>query len=224
MILRPSFCIALRIALCAVPVATSALVIMHDAGTTVDGSKFGEHSATEWLQQTYLLLACLVSILIGIRSKNHRAISYLLGGGAMVALIRELDVYFDKIYHGAWLLPVLLVLALTATAIFKRRNQICDNLGELCSSPALGTFVSGFVGVVIFSRLFGTKSLWKALFEADKLDSMQRLVKTVVQEGTELFGYTLLFIASVEFLIYITQGKPRPCLTCGEEHDSIQQQ
>ena len=45
---------------------------------------------------------------------------------------------------------------------------------------------------IVFSRLFGTGSLWKDIATVDS-----RIVKTVVQEGLELFGYALILIGSI---------------------------
>eukprot|EP01029_Cantina_marsupialis_P015316 TRINITY_DN3356_c0_g1_i1.p1 TRINITY_DN3356_c0_g1~~TRINITY_DN3356_c0_g1_i1.p1 ORF type:complete len:210 (-),score=15.37 TRINITY_DN3356_c0_g1_i1:640-1269(-) len=203
--LKPIFFAALRVVLYAIPVAASAMIIKSDAGTLIDGIKFGESSGTEWMQQVYLLLTSLFFILAGIRSKNHKAISYLMGGGALVALIREFDVYLDQIYHGAWFPVAMFVLLLSIFLVYKKKTQIWENLEEFFTTPAFGTFIAGFLSVFVFSRLFGTKKVWRALFEVDKLEPVQRWVKNAVEEGSELFGYTLLFIAAVEFFVFISK-------------------
>jgi len=203
--LKPIIFAALRVILYAIPVAASALIIKSDAGILIDGGKFGEGSQTEWMQQMYLLLTSIVFILAGIRSRGHQAISYLFGGGALVALIREFDVYFDKIYHGAWFPFALFVLLLSILLVYRKRQQIWENLEEFFTTPAFGTFIAGFLGVFVFSRLFGTKKVWRALFDVEKLEPVQRWVKNAVEEGSELFGYTLLFIAAIEFFVYVSK-------------------
>jgi len=202
--LKPIIFAAVRVLLYAIPVVASAMIIKNDAGFAINGIKFGEGSATEWTQEVYLLLTSLIFIFAGIKSKNHQAISYLMGGGAMVAFIREFDVYFDQIYHGAWFPFAMLVLAISVFLVYRKKNQIWENLEEFFTTPAFGTFIAGFLGVFVFSRLFGTKNVWRALFEVDQLEPMQRWVKNAVEEGTELFGYTLLFIAAVEFFVYVS--------------------
>jgi hypothetical protein len=89
--------------------------------------------------------------------------------------------------------------------VFKKKKQIWENLEEFFTTPAFGTFIAGFLSVFVFSRLFGTKKVWQALFEVDQLEGMQRWVKNAVEEGTELFGYTLLFIAAIEFFVYVSR-------------------
>lgn len=203
--LKPIIFAAVRVVLYAIPVVASALIIKSDAGILIDGGKFGEGSQTEWMQQLYLLLTSLTFILVGVRSSKYKAISYLFGGGALVALIRELDVYFDQIYHGAWFPVAMLILLVSVFLVFKKKKQIWDNLEEFFSTPAFGTFIAGFLSVFVFSRLFGTKKVWRALFDVEKLEPVQRWVKNAVEEGSELFGYTLLFIAAVEFFVYVNR-------------------
>jgi hypothetical protein len=204
--LKPIIFAAFRVVLYAIPVVVSALLIKGDAGAVpIDGLKFGEGSFTEYMQEVYLFLTSLIFLLVGFRSKSHKAISYLMGGGAMVALIRELDAYFDQIYHGAWFPFALVILVVTLFLVFKKKKQIWENLEEFFSTPAFGTFIAGFLSVFVFSRLFGTKKVWQALFEVDQLEGMQRWVKNAVEEGTELFGYTLLFIAAIEFFVYVSR-------------------
>lgn len=203
--IKPVVFAAVRVVLYAIPVVASALIIKSDAGIVIDGGKFGEASRTEWMQQIYLLLTSLIFILAGVRSNSHKAISYLFGGGAFVALIREFDFYFDKIYHGAWFPFAMFVLLLSIYMVYRKRQQIWENLNEFFSTPAFGTFIAGFLGVFVFSRLFGTKKVWRALFDVEKLEPVQRWVKNAVEEGSELFGYTLLFIAAVEFYVYVNK-------------------
>jgi hypothetical protein len=48
--------------------------------------------------------------------------------------------------------------------------------------------------VLVFSRVFGTGSLWRAIM----LDEYQNLYKSVIQEGLELFGYLLIAYGTVQ--------------------------
>ena len=202
--LKPIAYASVRAVLYPLPVVASALVIKMDAGIVCE-EKFAEGSATEWMQQLFLLLTSLTFILLGVRSKSHKAIAFLFGGGALVALIRELDIYFDHIYHGAWFPFAIVVLASAVFLAYRQQGQIWENLEEFFSTPAFGTFLSGFVSVLVFSRLFGTKNVWIALFDVQELDSTQNWVKNAVQEGVELFGYSLIFIAAVEFFVCVSR-------------------
>ena len=195
----------LRVVLYAIPVVAAALVIERDAGTPVDGLKFGESSNTELMQQFFLLFTCIAFLTTGLFSKSHKAITHLLGGCVLVALIRELDTYFDQIYHGAWFPVASLIGAITIFSVWRRRKKIWGNLEEFFSTPAFGIILSGFLSVFIFSRIFGSKNVWRALFDVEQLGATQRWVKNAAEEGSELFGYTLLLIAAVEFFVHVVQ-------------------
>lgn len=45
---------------------------------------------------------------------------------------------------------------------------------------------------MIFSRIFGSGTLWKDVMN----DDYHHIYKTIIQEGLELFGYVFLFIGS----------------------------
>ncbi len=205
--LHPAYAMFFKVIVYAIFVTISAFIIKKDAGLIIDGSKFGETSMTELLQELYLFLTALIFFISGYRNQNYRSIAYLMCGGAMLALIREFDFYFDKIYHGVWFPFAIIFLLLTLFIVYRYRHQLSDNFKEFCSTPACGIFISGLLSVLIFSRLFGTKKVWRALFNVDSLDVMQRWVKNAVEEGSELFGYTLLFISAIEFFIYLSQKK-----------------
>ena len=198
-----------RVVVYVIPVVVAALIIKSDAGSDaellVDGLKFGEGSKTEMLQQLFLLLTSLTFFAAGLFSKSHKAIAYMFGGGVLMALIRELDTYFDRIYHGAWFPFAMVVAGLTIVLVWRQKRQIWKNLEEFYSTPAFGILLSGFLSVFIFSRIFGAKKVWTALFEVERLAASHRWVKNAVEEGSELFGYTLLLIAAVELFIHVYQ-------------------
>ena len=205
MISKPTIYATVRVFLYAIPVIVAALIIKSDAGLSVDGFKFGETSKTELTQQLLLLLTSIAFISIGLISKSHKAIAFLFGGGVLVALTREVDAFFDLIYHGAWLPVAILIAGITIFLTVRQRKQLKQNLEEFVCTPAFGILLSGFLSVFIFSRIFGAQKVWKAIFEVENLNAIQRWVKNAAEEGSELFGYTLLFIAAVELFIHIAQ-------------------
>lgn len=200
---KPVLFAVLRVVLYAIPVFFAAQIVLWDASVAEGAVKFGENSMTEWSQELFLLLTSIAFLIGGFVDKSKRGISYLMSGGAMMAFIREFDWLFDKIYHGAWLPFAMVVLLLTLWGVFKNRTQIWNNLEEFFNKPAFGTLIAGFLTVFVFSRLFGRKVVWRAVFEVDKLEPAQRWVKNACEEGVELFGYALLFIAGIEFLVYV---------------------
>ena len=183
-----------------------AWAIQMDAGNlTGDGRKFVENSYTEWMQVCFILLSSAFFILSGKQFAKLRPVSYLLGGGFLVILIREMDGYLDAIYHGAWLPFALVALAITLAVVYRHRQGFGESVRLFMSLPAFGYFVSGGLGFFVFSRLFGYKGIWMALFDVDKLDPYgpMRWVKSAAEEGTELFGYCLVFCATIELYSFV---------------------
>ena len=205
MISKPIIYAIVRVTLYAIPVIAAALVIVRDAGIVADGMKFGENSGTELMQQTFLLLTSFTFFLVGLSAESHKAIGALFGAGFLVVMYRELDAYFDEIFHGAWFPFSLLIAGIMVVFVIRQKKQIWTNLEEFVSTYAFGIFLSGCLSVFVFSRIFGAKYVWRTLFDVEKLDDSQRWAKNAVEEGSELFGYSLLFIAAVEFLVHVVQ-------------------
>ncbi|MDZ8118807.1 hypothetical protein [Pontiella agarivorans] len=189
--------------LCVVCVVISALTIQYDAGAA--GSKFSENSATEKMQLVYLFSTTSAFGLTAWRKEEWRGMATLMAGGTLVMTIREMDGVFDQIRHGAWF-PVAVATGLITCGLAGRwRMQLQDHLDEFLHMPAFGAFLSACLCLFIFSRLFGMKEVWESLFEVQELEPMQRWVKNAVEEGSELFGYTLLFLSSYGFSRYTAQ-------------------
>jgi len=124
------------------------------------------------------------------------SLSVLLAGMALIALIRELDYFFDNyVFDGAWQTIVFLVALTTGFFVIKFRQGLKSSVQEFTSKASFGYMTSAFVVLFIFSRIIGKKVLWKAVMGENYL----RVVKSFVEESTELFGYTLLLIAAIEF-------------------------
>ena len=156
------------------------------------------------MQVSYILLTILMFFYVGNRYAPLRPVSYLLSGGFLVVFIREMDGYLDAIYHGAWFPVALLALAATLIITYRQRLHLLESIKKFMSTPAFGYFVAGGLGIFIFSRLFGYKGVWKDIFQVENLDPFgpQKWVKNAAEEGSELFGYCLVFCATIELLAY----------------------
>ena len=197
-----------RLVLYTALVVLSAQMLRWDASILLEGRKFVETSFTEWTQEAYVLLTALVFLFIGHRFESLRPIAYFGGGGFLVVLVREMDAYLDVIYHGAWFPLALMILAVTLYTCYRNRNKFVESLDLLMSTPAFGLLVAGGLSVFVFARLFGAKSIWIAVFAVEVLEpnSPGRWVKNAVEEGSELFGYTLILCASIELWSYANRN------------------
>ena len=186
-------------------VLASVLVLHYDAVGRAGGSKFSEGDATESAQLIYLVIATLLFLVAAVRSKERRALSSLMVGGALVLIIRELDGLLDGIFHGAWA-PLAIGVAVGTCAFAARwRERFAETVSEFIKTPAFGTLSSASLSLFVFSRLFGMKVLWKSFFEVENLSGEQRGVKVAVEEGSELFGYSLLLLGAYAFYQFATR-------------------
>jgi hypothetical protein len=111
-------------------------------------------------------------------------------------LTREFDAFFDQIVHGAW---KYFALAIIAFVFFKAWRLGKENtIASLAAFMKTRSFVFIFIGLLIvlaYSRLFGMGELWHTIMA----DHFNRTVKNVVEEGTELWGYALVFWGAVKY-------------------------
>lgn len=111
--------------------------------------------------------------------------------------IPPLDAYFDLIVHGSW---KYFALALIAFVFYQARRLGKENtIATLASFIKSRNYTFIFIGlliVLIFSLLFGMGELRETIMT----DYFNRTIKNVVEEGTELWGYTLIFWGSLNYL------------------------
>lgn len=75
------------------------------------------------------------------------------------------------------------------------RRMYLGRTGGLFKHPSDGMLSAGLLTVLLFARLMGMGTLWHTLLA----DEFIRTVKNAVEEGTELFGYTLCLLATLSY-------------------------
>ena len=153
-----------------------------------------EDSFVEFGQEWFLLGTTTLFAMRAIA--KHQGGLWLVAGFFGCMFIRELDAYFDMIVHGAW---KYFALALMVFVFFQAWRLGKENtIASLAAFMKTRAFVFIFIGlliVLIYSRLFGMGELWKAIMGVD----FNRTVKNVVEEGSELWGYALVFWGAVKY-------------------------
>ncbi len=160
---------------------------------------FGEDSVTEYLHQLFAFIAAVMFAMAARLNQQTKGISILLSGFFLVICIREYDWFLDKISHGVWVYPALLVTAIAIFLFWRSKSGFVSGLTVFTRLPCYGTFLSGFLILMVFSRLYGTGSVWKRLMA----DNYILAIKNAAQEGIELLGYSLILIAAVQFYLAI---------------------
>ncbi|MET3999941.1 hypothetical protein [Marinobacterium sp. MBR-109] len=153
----------------------------------------GENSLTEYVQALCLLLVILLFARTTWQQPNGRGFYVLVTGFFLCMLVREHDYLFDLISHGWWKYPALAVTLVALLAALGWRHTVIDPMAEFTRMKGYPQLLLGLVIVLVFSRVFGTGSLWRALMETE----YQNLYKSVIQEGLELLGYLLIAYGTV---------------------------
>ncbi|MCE5365837.1 transporter [Klebsiella oxytoca] len=154
-----------------------------------------ELSLTEIVQELVLATIVVIHFLLAKQYKSMRYCNILIGGFFLAMLIRELDALFDLISHGSWVWFALIaaLAALINPLIHYRQTMV--QLTQYTRTPGYGMLISGLLAILVFSRLFGMQGLWQAILD----DGYVRVVKNVVEEGSESFGYMLCLTASIGY-------------------------
>ena len=161
-----------------------------------------EHSFVELGQSIFLFATSVIFMYLASKKKANGL--WLVAGFFVCMLIREQDAYFDDIFHGSW---AYFALASIVFFVWKAWSQGKDNvlktLAEYMQSPPFTTMSFGVMIILFFSRAMGMGKLWKLVMG----ENFIRVVKNVVEEGTELFGYSIIFLAAVEYAHYLLNEK-----------------
>lgn len=155
-----------------------------------------ETSFTETTQEIMLAVIAALFFIAAQRRPAQRGALTLVAGFYSCMLIRELDFAFDTIQHGSWIWFALAVTAGCLAVALRTPKKTLHALARLLQHRSWPVMASGFLVVLVFSRLFGIHALWQHLMLGD----YNRVVKNMAEEGTELLGYGLCWLASVRYL------------------------
>ena len=161
-----------------------------------------EKSLVELGQSVFLFAASVIFMYLANKKKANGL--WLVAGFFVCMLIREQDAYFDDIFHGSWAYFALASIVFFVWKALKRgKEQAVKTLAEYMQSPPFTTMSFGVMIILFFSRAMGMGKLWKLVMG----ERFIRVVKNVVEEGTELFGYSIIFLAAVEYACYLLNKK-----------------
>ncbi|WP_086482155.1 hypothetical protein [Oceanospirillum sanctuarii] len=165
--------------------------------------EISETSLTEILQESFLLLSLMFYLVLYGQLKVARPFWALVAAFYGVLFIRELDMFLDVISHGFWKYPALLVAAAGIYIGLKGWQQTRRELYCFLETPG-GVFTAfGVLLVLFFSRLFGSSKIWEPIMQENYLD----IYKAAIQEGIELYGYSIIFVGSLLTLIRYLKNK-----------------
>ena len=188
----------IRIAIYSALMVLLNVLFMIDAGHETRTGKFGENSITEIMQELFLFLSGILFLFIGRTDRELKAISNLIALFFFMSFIREFNNQIDF-----WFWLVLPLFFLFGWLAIRDRNKLLPSTTMLMEIPAFAYLITGFLVTFVFSRFFGRTSFWMALLGED----YNRWAKNAAEEGIELLGYTLFFIAAIEILWFVYNRK-----------------
>ena len=161
------------------------------------GNDIGEISVTEIAQETLLLLSAIIFWYGAWKKPTSRGFLVLVAGFLTSMFIREMDGFFDEIWHGFWFWPALIMAMVSiGYARFAAKNTNLKPLIDFINTKPYFLILIGLIILLMLSRTFGSGNLlWHDLLP----EGNSSLVKTVVQEGLELLGYAFIFYGALVF-------------------------
>ena len=161
-------------------------------------AQYDEHTLTEHMQDILTLSSSLLFLYAARLDNKLKVASTLLAALLAMMFVRESDSLLDQsLYDGAW---ETLVLCIGIVLVFFLRGKfstIYSSLKAYSETACYGTFLAGLVVLLAFSRVMGRGSFWTSVMG----ENYMRVVKNIVEEGTETLGYTLIFISAVELVL-----------------------
>lgn len=129
--------------------------------------------------------------------------------------VRELDGFFDKLTgnHHFWFYIDSVVIIAAANIVFRQFSRSVHDLAQFSVGPEMPLFASGVLVCFVFAQILGYKEVWSDVFnlpiwqtavEQNLFDGkipaaldIQRHVKNIVEESTEICGYLLMLFSAV---------------------------
>lgn len=155
-----------------------------------------DSSLTEALQESLLFISiCIYAYIV----KRYHARGVILVAGFLACmLIREWDVVFDDLlFYGAWKYLAIPAAVLSCyLALRSGKDKVIADLACFMQKKAYNVLLLGMTVVLVISRILGMRILLK-LFSSI---SFNQGLKNFIEEGSELFGYLIIFYATLMFL------------------------
>jgi len=185
---------ALRLCAYALLGAVLTQTLVRGASNGWFASMGSEGGPIESVQYALCGLAVVLFAAAGQRS-GRRDVFALAAYGALLAVIREADSFFDHLaFHGAYKIPAALIGGVALRHAYRARATLLNQAGEWMTTPGFALTASGAFLVLIYAQIVGQKELWRSLMGAAYL----RPVKDVAEEMQEMAGYLLIFFGATE--------------------------
>lgn len=162
-----------------------------------------EHGFTEASQELFLFISAASFFYLARKHPLQRGFFILVAGFFLTMLIREFDHDLDKIVHGFWKYPAWLIAIVSITLARHYPGTVVAPMAAATRNTSFQSIFIGLILLLFFSRVFGTGGLWEPILYAAEYNISESLIKSVVQEGLELLGYTAILFGTIKYLLEI---------------------
>lgn len=167
------------------------------AGTGCETMLFSENCVLEWAQFSLLIFASLCLFLAARHHIHIKESFIIIAIFPLIAAIRELDSLLSHYFYAdAWKVLSLIPIFSIVYLMWNHRIILKGQLVTLIQGRSFALLFSGFLIVMVFSRLIAQKILWQAIMKEQYI----RLVSRVVEESFEFMGYQIILLGAVETL------------------------
>lgn len=155
-----------------------------------------EYSPIEIIQPIIIVVCGGLMLWVANYCPSQRPIAIPFGGLALVFMIRELDYFLDRyLLDNLWQVLIGFPAAFVIVYAYRVRRRMKIAWARIWPSPGLTLLFAGAVILFGFVQLVGHEPLWQSILG----DSYQRVAKLAVEEFTELIGYFLWLIGTIEY-------------------------
>jgi hypothetical protein len=169
-----------------------------------------EYSPVEIVQSIILLACGFIMAWVATYCPSQRPLAFLIGGLALVFLIREMDYFLDRfVIDNLWQVLITVVGALIIAYTYRHRKRLVIALARIWPSPGLSLLFAGALVLFAFAPLVGHEPLWQSIIGEHYL----RVTKLAIEEFIELIGYFLWMIGTLDYAFQaraVAFRKPEP--------------
>lgn len=148
-----------------------------------------ESSLIELSQAVIIFISSILALYQSKGNYKYKKVIFLLGLLFLVMFIREMDYPIEMFFpHGSWKYPVWLIIFVGLVFFWRSFDEVVSQFQSFSQEKEYSVLIIGLLIVLVFSRFAGIKEFWSVTLDIE--DS--RNIKTLVEEGLELLGYSLI--------------------------------
>ena len=168
---------------------------LHLLAAFYHGKTFVEHGIVENLQIACLWLSTFIFSIQIVLLKKHRALLILFASFCCFASIRELDSFFEIVLPLiSWKFAFLFPIGAIGYLIYDRKQAV-KSITDFIGTPAFSLMTTLMFVFIAVAQVIGNKEL---ILNSNPGLQDAKLIRRLLEEGTELIAYFLLVLSSVE--------------------------